>query len=124
MSFFDLQDFAGRNYQKVYDYLYPRAATSPRNILVGTIFTCIAADGQFSQSEWQFIQYFVGDYSYDDALATAAIFQSSRSQQQVREYLNALPAEIKEAYLNLCVAILALDKHCDVKERQFFLSLF
>ena len=105
LSFYDLQDFAGRNYQKVYN------------------FVCIAVDDRMTEDEWMFVVSFIGGYSYEEARATAASLRTKESQEIVKKFYDAFPYDISEAYLNLCIAILCVDQDFDAYERTFLRTL-
>lgn len=123
LSFFQLQDFAGKNYNKVYEYIKSTSTANPNSVLVGTIFTCIASNGRLSDREWDFIKQFIGGYSYDEALNTAGEFYSEEAQSIARKFVNHFPMDIKEAYISLCIAVLAVDERFDGAEVDFLNSL-
>ena len=120
LSHFELQHFAGDNYQKVYGYLASNYDGSQANtMLVGSIFTCIASDGTLSEAEWQFILQFVGGYSYDDALEVAGRFYNGESQDLARRFGMSLPSDIRDAFLCICIAVLCVDKRLNDAEVDF-----
>ena len=119
LSFFDLQDFAGKNYNKVYNCIESIAEDKATTILVGTIFTCIASDRKLSTKEWDFIKQFIGGYSYDEAFKTAEQFYHEDAFKTTKEFVEALPMDIREAYLSLCIAVLAVDGQFHEEEVDF-----
>ncbi len=124
LSFYDLQNFAGKHYQNVYDYIKTyHPTTSARDILVGTIFTCVASDGTLSGKEADFVASFIGGYSYDDSLDTAGAFLSEDARNVVRDLAKKFPSEIRESYVSMCIAVLAVDKRLDGEEIDFINSL-
>ena len=123
LSFFQLQDFAGKNYNKVYEYIEARDPGNANKLLIPTIFTCIASNGRLSDREWDFIKQFIGGYTYDEALDTAGEFYHEDAQNIVRELVACFPMDIKEAYLSLCIAVLAVDERFDGAEVDFLNSL-
>ena len=109
LSYFELENFAGKNFMKVYDHIKAVSSTNPNDVLIPTIFTCIASDGSLSQGEWDFIAYFIGGYTYERALATAGEFYCQEAQDVVANFIASFPYDIKEAYINMCLAVLAVD---------------
>lgn len=124
LSFYDLETFAVKHYQKVYDYIKKNhPSSSPRDILVATIFTCIASDGGLSGREADFVASFIGGYDYDEALNTAANFAGEDTRKVVRDLAHKFPTEIREAYVSLCIAVLTVDKRLEGEEIDFINSL-
>ena len=119
LSFFQLQDFAGQNYNKVYNYIESIAEGNANTLLVSTIFTCIASDGKLSEKEWDFIKQFIGGYSYDEAFETGNQFYNEEAQDIVRKLVRQFPMGVKEAYLSLCIAVLAVDENFHSDEVDF-----
>ena len=119
LTFFQLQNFAGENYNKVYNYIESIKKGKATTLLVGSIFTCIASDGKLSKKEWDFIKQFIGGYSYDKALETAGEFYCEDARRTTKQFVEMLPMDIKEAYLSLCIAVLAVDEHFDENEVDF-----
>ena len=120
MSFYDLQDFAGENYKKMYLYITETETGETANdILIGTIFTCVAADGSLSDREWDFINSFIGGYTYDEAFDVAGQFYNGDAQETTRKLLSVLPYGIREAYVSLCIAVLCVDKRYKDEEFMF-----
>ena len=124
LSRYGLENFAGENFSKVYYYLEKiHPGEEVNQVLVSSIFTCIAADGKISESEWKFIASFVGGYTYDEAFRMAGSFYSASAQSSVREVCGFLPTEILEAFLSLCIAVLAVDGKVEGSEISFLRSL-
>lgn len=120
MDYYTLQDFAGENYKKVYYYISEKHSGEKANtILIGSIFTCVASDGKFSDGEWEFISKFIGGYSYDEALKVAGEFYNGEAQNITRDLLRVFPADVQEAYLSVCVAVLTVDKRLSDREVGF-----
>ena len=120
LSFYDLQDYAGENYQKVYYYMTANYDGEKVNtLLIGSIFTCIAADGKLSEAEWNFIASFIGGYSYDEAFAVAGEFYNDEAQSIVQELVSLFPYDIAEAYIKLCIAVLCVDGRVADYEKYF-----
>ena len=109
LSYYDLENFAGRNFMVVYDHVKATSRVNPNDVLIPTIFTCIASDGSLSEGEWKFIMTFIGGYSYDEALATAGEFYCEEAQEVVRNFIGAFPYDVREAYINMCLAVLSVD---------------
>ena len=117
LSFFDLQNYAGQNYNKVYDYIAKQHGGEKANtLLVGSIFTCIASDGKLSDSEWEFIKQFIGGYTYDKAFEVASDFYNQQAQDITKDLGTIFPSNIRDAFLSLCIAVLCVDKRLTDKE--------
>ena len=124
LTFGQLQDFAGKNYVKVHEYISQRHPSEKANtLLIGTIFTCIAVDGKLSDNEWNFIAQFVGGYSYDEAFKVASEFYNDEAVRVTRDLYAFFPNDIKEAYANLCIAVLCVDGRVDSAESSFLYKL-
>ena len=123
LSFYDLQDYAGRNFNIVYDYIKYNKGANPNDILVPSIFTCIAVDGRLESKEWDFIASFIGNHSYDEAFNKASEFNCVEAQDIVRKLANFFPTEIKEAYVKMCIAVLCVDDRVNSLESSFLYSL-
>lgn len=118
LDFYALQDFAGKNFNKVYNHV-EKTKTKPNDILIPTIFTCIATDGKLSEREWNFIASFIGGYSYDEALSVAGEFYCDEAKEIVKKLYCFFTQEVKEAFLSLCIAVLAVDNRLDGAEIDF-----
>ena len=120
LSFYDLQDYAGENYVEVYNYMTQNYDGEKVNtLLIGSIFTCVAADGKLSEAEWNFIASFIGGYSYDEAFAVAGEFYNDEAQSIVQELVSLFPYNIAEAYIKLCIAVLCVDGRVADYEKYF-----
>lgn len=124
LKFGQLQDFAGNNYLKVYEYIGQRHDTKKANtLLIGTIFTCIAVDGKLTDNEWNFIAQFIGGYSYDEAFKVASEFYNDEAVRVTKDLYAIFPSDIKEAYVNLCIAVLCVDGRVESAESSFLYQL-
>ena len=123
LEYYSLQDFASKNYNTVYKFLHDRTSVEPNDILIPSIFTCIAIDGKLNENEWKFISNFIGGYTYEKAVSMASEFYCEEAQNIVKGVFNTFTGEIREAYLNLCIAVLCVDKGVDGKEVEFLRSL-
>ena len=124
LSFYDLQDYAGENFNVVYEYIKQyHKNTKPNSVLVPTIFTCIAVDGSLTDKEWDFIACFIGGYSYNEALDVAGEFYCEEAQEVTRKFYNAFPAHVREAYAKMCIAVLCVDNDVNYIEKTFINSL-
>ena len=124
LGYYELEHFAGENYQKIYNNLKQKYAGEKINtVLIGSIFTCVASDGKLSDTETKFIQTFIGGYTYDSAFDVAKQFYNAEAQDTVRGLYDSFPAEIKDAYVNLCIAVLSVDKKITEKENAFLFSI-
>ncbi len=124
LNYRDLENFAGQNYQKIYNTLKQKYAGEKINtVLIGSIFTCVASDGKLTDAETKFIQMFIGGYSYESAFDVAKQFYNAEAQDTVRGLYNSFSNELKEAYVNLCIAVLAVDKNVSDIEKSFLYSI-
>lgn len=123
LSFYKLQDFAGENFNVVYNHIKSVSSTNPNELLIPTIFTCIATDGKLSEKEWDFIAQFIGGYSYDEAFATAEEFFNYDAQETVQKLADLFPGSIREAYVKMCVAIMTVDNRVADEELIFLETL-
>ncbi len=124
LNYRDLENFAGENYQKIYNTLKQKHAGEKINsVLIGSIFTCVASDGKLTDAETKFIQMFIGGYTYDSAFEVAKDFYNTQAQDIVRDLYKSFPTEIKDAYVNLCIAVLAVDKNITDMENRFLYSI-
>lgn len=119
LSYRDLENFAGNNFMKVYRHIQATSSVNPNDVLVPTLFTCIAADGKLSEGEWKFIASFIGGYSYDEAFATAGEFYCDEAHRVVRDFIRAFPSDVAEAYISMCLAVLAVDRKIEGYEIEF-----
>ena len=124
LSYRDLENFAGENYQKVYNYMTRNYDGEKVNtLLIGTIFTCIASDGKFNDAEAKFISSFIGGYNYEEGFKVAGEFYNDEAQKVVSDLYDLFPRDIKEAYLNMCLAVLAVDGRIADYEKYFLNKL-
>ena len=120
LSYRQLENFAGKNYCIVYDYMCQNYDGEKVNtLLIGSIFTCVAADGKFNDAEWQFISSFIGGYSYEEAFAVAGEFYNDEAQDIVSQLASLFPSSVREAFLSLCLAVLCVDGRVADYERYF-----
>ncbi len=120
LSYRQLENFAGENYLEVYNYMKANYDGEKVNtLLIGSIFTCVAADGKFNDAEWQFISSFIGGYSYDEAYAVAGEFYNDEAQDIVAQLASLFPSHIRDAFISLCLAVLCVDGRVADYERYF-----
>ena len=120
LSYRQLENFAGENYLTVYNYMSANYDGEKVNtLLIGSIFTCVAADGKFNDAEWNFIASFIGGYSYEEAFAVAGEFYNDEAQSIVAELANMFPSNIRDAFLSLCIAVLCVDGRVADYEKYF-----
>lgn len=119
LSYRDLENYAGENFMVVYNHIKAVSSTNPNDVLVPTLFTCIAADGQLSEGEWKFICSFIGGYSREQAFATAGEFYCDEAHRVVRDFIRAFPSNVAEAYIRMCLAVLSVDRRIGGYEVEF-----
>lgn len=123
LSLYKLQDYAGENYKIVYNHIENKNPGNANTLLIGTIFTCVASDGKLSDTEWNFIAQFIGGYTYDEAFKVASEFYNSEAQKVIKDLYDLFPANVKDAYLKLCIAVLCVDGKIDSKESTLLNSI-
>lgn len=124
LSYYDLENYAGENYKIAYTYISSVASDiNPNTLLIGAMFTCIAVNGKFSEKEWDFVASFIGGYTYDEAFETINEYYCDDAEQTTRDVVNAMPGDIKEAFINLCILVMCVDGRVDSYESSFLYSL-
>ena len=115
-----LENYARINYKVVYDYLSKTKDKDTALTLVnGCIFTCIALDGKLSNAETDFICNIISGYNKNKAFEVAKDFYNKEAQDIVKKLINYFPNDVKEAYLKMCIAVLAVDKNVSSIENAF-----
>ena len=123
LDYNSLEQFASKNYQKLYDYLKTKLQTEKVNaVLDGSIFTFASADGKLTDEEVKFINKFVGIYSSQSLIKVTIENSKVDAQETATRLCNFLNVEMKEAFINLCIADFAVDKNVDLCE-DFLLCL-
>lgn len=123
LDFYPLQNYAGKNFNVVYDHVKNNTTVKPNDLLIPTIFTCIAANGRFSEREWDFVAHFIGNYSYNEAFDMASEFNCQQARDIVKGLVEKLPANVSEALVCMCIAVLCVDKRLDGEEVAFLRTL-
>ena len=121
LSKYQLEDFVGNNYMVVYRYIESLKGYkyTPNEVLLPVMFTCIAADGKFSEGEWEFVASFMGRYSYDEAYKEAEMHYSDWAQDIVRKYVGMFPSDVSDAFVKMCIGVLCADCRVDSYESTF-----
>ncbi len=123
LNYDKLEEFAKINYQKLYDYLKTKQSSERvKTVLEGSIFTFVSANGELADEEFKFIQNILGEYSYESLIEITKEYFSSDAQETARRLYSVLNEETKKAYINLCIAVLAVDKNIDISE-DFLINL-
>ncbi len=123
LDYNSLEQFASKNYQTLYDYFKNKLTTKKANaVLDGSIFTFASADGKLTDEEVKFINKFVGIYSSQSLMKVTIEYSEMDAQETVTRLCQTLNGEIKEAFINLCIAVFAVDKNVDLCE-DFLLCL-
>ncbi len=123
LSYYDLENFAGQNYQECYYYIKSVSDANPNHVLVGAIFTSLASNGKLAEKERYFVASFVGGMSDDEIYETAGSFWSEEAQQIAEDLVSAFPSNIQEAFVKLCIAVLCVDGNVDSYESSFLRRL-
>ena len=124
MSESELVQFAKTHYAKVYGFITKNFDKEKgKTLMNGTIFTCIAVDGKLSTSESRFVRQFVGNYTDNEVLSIAGDFTAQQAKDVAQKLCGLFPDDIKESYISLCVAVLAVDKRFDSAEMAFINTL-
>ena len=107
-----LENYARINYKTVYDYLSKtQNKDSALTLVNGCLFTCVAVDGKLSNAETDFICNIISGYNKNEVFEIASEFYNKEAQDIVKKLINYLPNDVKEAYVKMCIAVLAVDKN-------------
>ena len=115
-----LENYARINYKTVYDYLSKTQNNDTAlKVVNGSIFTCVAVDGKLSNAETDFICNIMSGYNKNEVFEIASEFYNKEAQDIVKKLINYLPNDVKEAYVKMCIAVLAVDKKISSLENTF-----
>ena len=115
-----LENYARINYKIVYDYLSKtQKKDSALTLVNGCLFTCVAVDGKLSNAETDFICNIMSGYNKNEVFEIASEFYNKEAQDIVKKLINYLPNDVKEAYVKMCIAVLAVDKKISSIENTF-----
>ena len=115
-----LENYARINYKIVYDYLSKTQNNDTAlKVVNGSIFTCVAVDGKLSNAETDFICNIMSGYNKNEVFEIASEFYNKEAQDIVKKLINYLPNDVKEAYVKMCIAVLAVDKKISSIENTF-----
>ena len=118
-----LENYARINYKTVYDYLSKtQNKDTALKVVNGCIFTCVAVDGKLSNAEQEFISNIMRGYNENEVFEIASEFYNKEAQDIVKKLINYLPNDVKEAYVKMCIAVLAVDKNVSNIEKSFLYS--
>ena len=118
-----LENYARINYKIVYDYLSKtQNKDTALKVVNGCIFTCVAVDGKLSNAETDFICNIISGYNKNEVFEIASEFYNKEAQDIVKKLINYLPNDVKEAYVKMCIAVLAVDKNVSNIEKSFLYS--
>ena len=111
MSRSELENFAGRYFNTVYNYLSAQVGSSlaMRGMKIA-IFSALAADGDLSDAEYEFVRSFLGGYSYSDAWQEVDMAQSRELRDEIHTMICRLPSSPRAAFQAMSIAILCVDK--------------
>ena len=124
LSRYELEDYVGNNFMVVYRFIESlHMSFTPNKVLVPILFTCIAADGRFTDEEWNFVMSFIGGYSRDEAFEQAEMHYDEQSQEIARKYVKMYPADVSEAFVKMCIGVLCVDGRVDSYESPFLNKL-
>ena len=118
-----LENYARINYKIVYDYISKtQNKDSASSVVNGCNFTCVAVDGKLSNAETDFICNIMSGYNKNEVFEIASEFYNKEAQDIVKKLINYLPNDVKEAYVKMCIAVLAVDKNVSNIEKSFLYS--
>lgn len=124
LSEYSLRCYARENYNKVYNFALTKLNREKTNsLMLGSIFTCVALNGKLTEGERKFISEFIGGYTYEQMMEIAGQFYNDEAREISKNLVASFPEDIKEAYINLCAAVLAYDKRVDDCEKIFLNEL-
>ena len=118
-----LENYARINYKIVYDYISKtQNKDSASSVVNGCIFTCVAVDGKLSNAEQEFICNIMRGYNENEVFEVVSEFYNEEAEDIVKKLINYLPNDVKEAYVKMCIAVLAVDKNVSNIEKSFLYS--
>ena len=111
MSRSELENFAGRYFNTVYNYLSEQVGSklAMRGMKIA-IFSALAADGDLSDAEYEFVRSFLGGYSYSQAWEEVDMAQSRELRNEIHTMICRLPSSPRAAFQAMSIAILCVDK--------------
>lgn len=119
LSYYDLQDYA-ENYFKIVSYYFQKNIDDkPYDVLIETIFTCIAVDGKLTNNEYDFIKTITNGYNFKTSLNIIDKCNNLFYQDKVIQLANLFPDNVKDAFIKMCLAILCVDENVDKLETCF-----
>lgn len=112
------------------DELYPvfeqscDSKDAPALLILGTIATCIASDGKFTELEYEFLAEISGKYNYQDLKNFVSEFRSLKSVNATKRIIDSLDGEDKQRLLTVCLCVCAVDETIKREETELLDLLF
>lgn len=123
LNYNELEEFAKINYQKLYDYFKTKQSSEKvKAVLEGSVLTCVFADGKLASEEFNIIKSLLGEYSYENLVKITEEYYSFDAQETIKRLYDNLNGEMQKVFINLCIAVLTVDKDVDFSE-DFLLNL-
>ena len=80
------------------------------DILLPSIFTCLAADGKITVLEVRFMEDVLGErLSFDEAKRLVSGFYSDEAQNVLDQLIDNIGPDLKVVLLELCICAMAVD---------------
>ncbi len=94
------------------------------DILLPSIFTCLAADGKITVLEVRFMEDVLGErLSFDEAKRLVSGFYSDEAQNVLDQLIDNIGPDLKVVLLELCICAMAVDETLDKSELAFIAKL-
>lgn len=87
--------------------------------LVAFMATSLAVDGKLSELEYKFVCDILGDFTYDEVKALAAMHYSDEMVAALDELADSCPTELKSKLVLFCCCFLAVDETISREEVAF-----
>lgn len=94
------------------------------DILLPSIFTCLAADGKITALEVRFMEDILGErLPFDEAKRLVSGFYSDEAQNALDQLIDNIGPDLKVVLLELCICVMAVDETLDKSELAFIAKL-
>ena len=130
-----LQDYVNQDYDTLLrlakskiDELYPLfkrySPDGAVELMAGLIATCVAADGTFSELEYEFLGEVMGVYNYQQLKDYIQNFYNDQAQETTKNLVDTLQGKDKTNMLTICLCICAIDESIKRDETALLAKLF
>lgn len=111
---------------KLYPFFEKRCEDeeAPTNLILGTIATCVASDGKFTELEYEFLAEICGMYNYQTLKNYVSNFCSIKAVTTTKQLIDTLDGINKQRLLTVCLCVCAVDEHIVHEETELLDLLF